>query len=242
MKRKALIISNPGEIGSENYCEGVKIDVENYKTFLTSPIGGGWNDDEIQCVERPLSIILNLKIQSMRDADYTLIVFCGHGYATDDDTIIELRKNEEYTVESLKRGAKKRTIILDCCRVIENISHSDEIENRYTLYESNSLNKDLARLYYDLALSQCLDGIVVTYACDLNETAGDDERFGGIYSYSLLKCAKEYSKKSNAEKCTSIVRVHNAAAIMTEHRSGGTQHPKIVKPRSAPYFPFVVHI
>lgn len=34
MKKKILIISNPGAVGAENYCEGVKKDVENYKSIL----------------------------------------------------------------------------------------------------------------------------------------------------------------------------------------------------------------
>ena len=39
MKKKILIISNPGAVGAENYCEGVKKDVENYKKYFTSPEG-----------------------------------------------------------------------------------------------------------------------------------------------------------------------------------------------------------
>ena len=39
MKRKALIISNPGETGVENYCEGVKVDIQNYVCFIESPLG-----------------------------------------------------------------------------------------------------------------------------------------------------------------------------------------------------------
>ncbi len=242
MKRKALIISNPGEVGSDNYCEGVKRDVENYKNFLISPSGGGWEESEIQCVERPSSIILDIIIQSMNDADYTLIVFCGHGSATEDDTIIELKKGCDYQVESLKTGAKKRTIILDCCRVIEDELYAGEIENRYALLEKSSSDKMIARMHYEVALSKCSTGVVVTYACDLNETAGDDSRHGGYYSYSLLKCAKEFAKDGSGERCTSIVKVHDAATIMTQRRSGNKQHPQIEKPRSGPYFPFAVHV
>ena len=36
MKKKILIISNPGAVGAENYCEGVKKDVENYKKYLNT--------------------------------------------------------------------------------------------------------------------------------------------------------------------------------------------------------------
>jgi len=242
MTRKALIISNPGELGAENYCEGVKKDVANYKNFLMSAAGGGWDENEILCIERPEPFLLDIRLKLMENIDYTLIVFCGHGSATEDDTIIELKKGCDYKVESLRDGAKKRTIILDCCRVIEDELYAGEIENRYALFEKSSSDKMVARMHYDVALSKCPNGIVVTYACDLNETAGDDSRHGGYYSYSLLKCAKEFAKESSAEKCTSIVKVHDAASIMTQRRSGNTQHPQIEKPRIGPYFPFAVNV
>ena len=47
MKRRALIIGNPGEKGKEGYCAGVLKDVENYQEFLMSPVGGSWEKSEI---------------------------------------------------------------------------------------------------------------------------------------------------------------------------------------------------
>lgn len=42
MKRKMLIIANPGERDAENYCEGVNQDVTRYHRFFTSIQGGAW--------------------------------------------------------------------------------------------------------------------------------------------------------------------------------------------------------
>ena len=47
IRRKVLIISNPGEENSEDYSKGVFVDVENYKKFLLSPLGGYWDASEI---------------------------------------------------------------------------------------------------------------------------------------------------------------------------------------------------
>ncbi|MCL6478698.1 MAG: caspase family protein [Peptococcaceae bacterium] len=121
MKRHALIISNPGELGAENYCEGVKIDVKNYISFLKSPLGGTWYDSEITHLDRPSRANVHNAITNISLCDYTFIVFCGHGYfsASKESTILELRKNEEIDSLDLRNGARKRTIILDCCRKIE---------------------------------------------------------------------------------------------------------------------------
>ena len=69
MTRRALIISNPGELGAENYCEGVNKDVINYKKYLMSSVGGGWYEDEIVCLEKPDHILLNKHIKLMEDTE-----------------------------------------------------------------------------------------------------------------------------------------------------------------------------
>ena len=51
LSRCALLISNAGESGDEHYCKGVLVDIQNYKTFLTSPIGGWWAEDRCPSYE-----------------------------------------------------------------------------------------------------------------------------------------------------------------------------------------------
>lgn len=243
MTRRALIISNPGEIGAENYCEGVKKDVINYKTFLMSPQGGYWYNNEIVCLEKPSKAVLKSYMDSLRDINYTMIIFCGHGYSYKEETVIELQKDMDLYAYSLKSGAKKRTIILDCCRVNAETIDESIIHEFSAKIEKRAMDGMTARKYYDDLIEQCHDGIVVTYACDLDETAGDDSRKGGYYSYSLLKNARLWSEQPHFYRASkSIVSVHECAAKITREKSGYLQNPQIEKPRITPYFPFVVSV
>ena len=45
MKRRALLIMNPGKIGV-NFVPSVPKVIERYKNFLMSPAGGAWSDEE----------------------------------------------------------------------------------------------------------------------------------------------------------------------------------------------------
>ncbi len=46
MKRKALMITNPGDEGSDNYCPGVLVDNNEYKKYIKSKHAGAWIDQE----------------------------------------------------------------------------------------------------------------------------------------------------------------------------------------------------
>lgn len=243
MSRKALIISNPGEIGAENYCEGVNKDVTNYKNFLMSPQGGYWYKNEIVCLDRPSFESLKKYMALLNDVAYTMIIFCGHGYSYQDETILELKNGCEVYAYSLKNGAKKRTIILDCCRERAKSIDNSIIHNLFESIEKRAVDGINARKYYNELISKCSNGVVVTYACDLNETAGDDSRKGGYYSYSLLQSARQWAEQSTfTESYQSIVTAHEQAAKITKVKSNYEQNPQIEKPRSTPYFPFVVRL
>ena len=243
MRRKALIISNPGESGANNYCEGVNKDVKNYKQFLMSPQGGYWFEEEVICLNRPSIDTLKANLQQLSNIDYTLIVFCGHGYSFGDQTILELKSECEIPEKLLRNNYKKRTIILDCCRKQANNINESIIHEFAAAIEKRDIDGIEARRYYDEIISSCDNGIVVAYACDLNETAGDDSRNGGYYSYSLLQSATKWSEEFHYYKgYKSIVEMHQRASILTREKSEYQQNPQIEKPRSCPYFPFVVYV
>ena len=119
--KRALLISNPGESGDENYCRGVYVDVRNYQRFLASPEGGGWSESEIEPpMDRPTKAGLRLKIAELAGYDFTMVMFTGHGWysSTDHDRILILRKGEEIASLDLCQNARKRIVILDCCQVV----------------------------------------------------------------------------------------------------------------------------
>ena len=120
MRKKMLIISNPGARTADNYCEGVHKDVENYKKFFMSPGGGNWHLDEIECMEQPLKPMVRKKLIEMANLDFSIIIFTGHGYSKNGNTYIELVPSSslynDMCVDELKQADQKRIIIVDCCR------------------------------------------------------------------------------------------------------------------------------
>jgi hypothetical protein len=101
------------------------------------------------------------------------------------------------------------------------------------------------RTYYDRAISNCPNGIVVLFACAIDETAGDVSAQGGLYSYSLISSADAWSRETyvdTTKECypLSVVAAHNLAVQRVSKMSGGGQTPNIEKPRSEPYFPFCI--
>lgn len=249
MKRQALIISNPGEAGAQNYCNGVAIDVENYKSFLTSPLGGGWYQNEIIHLNRPTTIEMKNSISTLSLIDYSLIIFCGHGYfsSAKDATILELKKGEEFNSNDFRQGSIKKTIILDCCRqVVSDILTEKAMLTKFARADTN-LNIAKSRVHYESEINACPKGIVFGYACSKNERAGDSHTRGGYYSYSLMKSAFNWYESNKVDpldiySTLSIVSAHNEAIKNVRVLSGNIQNPDIEKPKSEPYFPFAIKV
>ena len=247
MKRHALIISNPGEYGAENYCEGVKVDVQNYTAFLKSPLGGGWYDSEISHLDRPFCVNLEKSISDLSSYEYTFFVFCGHGFysAQRESTILELRKGQEFNSIDLRKNSNKRSILLDCCRKVEKEIITEAALVAKFAEAREMLNMAECRRYFEKQVDNCTKGVIVGYACSKNETAGDNQTKGGYYSHSILKAATSWRETHKIDltkswSAFSVVSSHDGAIPNVKRMSGGTQNPEIEKPRTDQYFPFAI--
>jgi len=243
MKRYALVIANPGELGAENYCEGVNKDAQNYGRLLKSPVGGAWLDSEIRVLNKPSISEVRLQMAEARKADYAFIVFAGHGYysATKRSTILELRRGDEIDSVELRVGAKKQSLILDCCRKIERVSI---VEKRAMLAFADSasrINAANCRRCFDKEIEGCPEALVVIHSCAIGQTAGDDSEKGGYYSYNLMDAVNDWESNLRVDPqyyyAMNISRAHDEGASRVVRISGGRQTPQIEKPRSEPYFP-----
>ena len=247
MNRKGIIISNPGEVRAENYCEGVKRDVANYRSFLLSPNGGVWRESELEEMSRPSVAEVRRKIESLRNYDYALIIFSGHGYhcSIRDSSVLELRADEEIDSDEFRGTADKLTLILDCCRKVYPEKRTMVMDSARVAKRAPVLNPANCRKYYNQRIDACSNGIVVMQSCDIDELSGDDASRGGYYSYSLLEESKSWARGSQTDTgatadILSVAGAHNAASPRVKSLSGGSQNPQIEKPRSSPYFPFCI--
>lgn len=243
MKRRALIICNPGEVDEEDYCRGVYRDMANYKAFLCKPWGGAWLESEIQEMERPGVTKLREAIEDLNSADYTFIVYTGHGWHSThtNSTWLKLRTGEFLDSCRLRTGARKQTLVLDCCRVPVEETISKQITNalemRLAKAEASWAN---CRFRFDAGIERCAPGTIVLHACSHGETAGDHPRHGGRYSGSLIDEATEWADNENGIQLLSVVDAHQRASIRVIIRSGYRQNPDIALSATSPYFPFCV--
>lgn len=245
MRKKILIISNPGARTADNYCEGVHKDVENYKKFFMSPGGGNWHLDEIECMEQPLKPMVQKKLIEMENLDFSIIMFTGHGYSKDENTYIELVPSSslynDMCVDELKQADQKRIIIVDCCR--KKLEPTSEINEAYLEHvdKSFSMTRDTREIYEELIRRLDVMNIVM-YACDWNETSGDDSRKGGYYTSSLLRVCSEFieeCRRSSKSLYLSAPGAHEMSKPYVK-RLKSDQNPQIEKPRSGPYLPLVI--
>jgi hypothetical protein len=247
VSRRALIIANPGVVGAENYCEGVNKDVATYRAFLQSKVGGAWKPDEITVLKCPTLTEFRSGLLSLKNADYSFIVFSGHGeyLPSKDTTVLELRPGVDIDSGELSDGAKKRTVVLDCCRGVHVPLALDEAMMKALAKADSVEDKTESRKYYDKAISDCPESVVVLFGCSIRELAGDDDERGGVYSYNLIRSAETWARENDIDtdkeySILSVVTAHEMAKLKVIQRRGTKQNPTIEKPRSGPYFPFGV--
>ena len=245
MDRRALIIANPGEVGSEDYCEGVNEDTVSYGSFLLSPVGGTWYAQEIHILKRPTVRELGTEIDWIKRADYSLVVFTGHGRnGTNDSTMLQLRTGVEIDANDLKIQGRRQTLILDCCREVQPRELMKRLDEALAFDRARpTLYPNLCRRYYDECLERCDKELVLLHACARGERAGDDSELGGVYSHCLRRAALDWANTFNRAPSNydtlSIVAAHGKAEELVKYRNPN-QHPKIQKPRTGPYFPFSI--
>jgi hypothetical protein len=249
--RRALLISNPGEVGQENYCKGVYVDIRNYQQLLTSASGGAWEAGEIIHMDRQSAKDVRDMVAAISPRDYVFIMFTGHGwYSTaNGDRVLELRAGEQILATDLLRGAKKRTLILDCCQKV----HPDALLEKLArmINFANAAvgrvpDRAACRKLFDDGVQATPESIVKLTSCSIGEYSTDDDTRGGRYNGSLIEYVEDWVQSqakdrfSHGVATTSIVAAHEAAAEKTRRLSVDKQNPTIEKIRTGPYFPFAV--
>lgn len=247
MTRQALIITNPGEPedkGTEEYCEGVYGDARRYRSFLMEPQGGSWEGPEIRTFDRPDVSTVEREVERLKRVDYSLVVFAGHGGHSGKSTIVALRRGQQLNSVDLRVGAPKHTLILDCCREVAKRTLLTE-EMAKALKSIPMLNSQRCRAYYDQVLRECATGLVVLFACSIDERANDDGTMG-YYSGSLIETTEEWVAGKTSQRmqtspaALSVVAAHLRAVPKVRALSGDRQNPDYEAPRSGLQFPFCV--
>jgi hypothetical protein len=248
--RRALLIANPGEAGQENYCRGVYADINNYRHFLTSAPGGAWNPEiEIKYLNKPTKKELAIPLIKCELADYSFILFTGHGYFSEDlqEPVLELGSGETICLSELLAPNTKRTVVLDCCQKIHKTELLEErniIKAAMAESRRREPDREACRRIFDEEIEAAAVSAVIPQSCHKDEYSTADDELGSRYATSLIVTGERWARQQAtaawpAESC-SIVAAHKYASEMTTRLSAGDQNPTITKAKSGPYFPFAV--
>lgn len=218
MKRHALLIANADAAGAQN-------DINNWKKFLRSGVGGAWHENEIQVLTNPSKTYLELTLYLTKDAnyDFVIVVYAGHG-GWERTTILEINPKGETIKETYLKGLAPREILsLDCCRATSTVT---DILNEAQLKMFSETIRSSIRARYDTRTMQAVAQQVTLYACSVGESAYCTNE-GGYYTKNLLRQSAAFPY--NAFR--TINQAHHDAASATikevREKENQNQHPDI---------------
>ena len=222
MKKQILII------GYANGLKGVKSDLDNYYRFFRSPMGGGWYEDEICILPHTSSaqVMKYIDYFCRMRLDYFIFVFCGHGASMRDEVVMQVNNTDPFIREKdILNVAPRQLSIFDCCRERESDdSFASLTEMR--LFSSGGQIRGNARQRYEQRIMQAVPQSACLYACSVGECA-DGNNSGGLYSYSLLKAARNIVGETDYK---TVGRCHYEACQQLEAKNAA-QHPDYKLPR-----------
>ena len=204
MIRRAIIIGNNTGYQAPTYLSGVSRDLVNYKNYLKSNVGGAWLDNEITVIQNGNKRAILAAISTCV-ASYSFVVFSGHGFMFSRDKLTYICVADGLLSENeLNTGLSKQTLILDCCREVEDISEARGMGDVQYLEKGGTVGMykasrtiDSARQKFDSAISASSAGQCRAYACDVNETSGDNAASGGVFSSALMRVGKNFGAVDN---------------------------------------------
>ena len=226
MTRKAIMIGSPGPKNSTTYLKGVDTDLHHFVSFLKSPVGGSWEDEETAGFYNGPSEYLIELFQST-DTDFLLVYFSGHGYQDLDETNIAINDTELISVSHLISliNAPKALIIMDCCRQFIDEAYSGFSGPEYLSFKS-LLDQPNTRDRYMQLISESTNGIAIAYSCSVGEYSGDTE-LGVSYTYSLLKTSLQWNERQHEEDVLTISDANDLAHEHLKIKSHFEQNPQI---------------
>jgi hypothetical protein len=237
MNRKAILIES-SKIKGHTELLGARVDIENWKNFLLSDLGGAWKASEIVCLSHPFSSDVERELRSDLTA-YCFVAFSGHGA---DGTVALNDANMSCPISMLSPKGSRGAIIVDACRGVEeavgytatrkiaalNEAREGPVLNRalfgkatdFALANERSTDECLRygfppnpeRRIFEAALDKSSAGLVKMLACATGQGAAEDPLAGGYYTSLLMQAAKKWNGNYGTESVYTTKRAHDYAA------------------------------
>jgi len=249
MKRFALLIGGK-DLPASSQAQGVEKDLVDFANHLVSDRGGAWESSEMEIILHPTrGTVLEWLQKVEKSAEYCTILYAGHGchYKSPlNETALCLAEKEEILVRELNPRTPRHFVILDTCRKLT------AVEGKFVKAAASELSlserkrapsyRDSCRKLFDQAMSESEEGRSVAYACDVNQTAGDNEQ-GGYFTQAMLNHATAFHGNNAfriAATATHPVRDNFRLAFETVQNVNYPQKPVLEEGRRITPFPFAI--
>lgn len=247
MTRRALLIA-----GGDDPKIGAEEDIRRYKLFLNSKIGGAWEDDdvEIKSLVNPTNHDLIDPLLEAADADYSLIVYSGHGNHPARSlnplyTRVAL-SDGDMPVRDFDKGRGKQTIIVDACRAFARLpAPAVEFITEHTRIAARRPSWDAYRDAFERAVMGCQNQITYLFACDIDQYSYGNATHGGLYSRTLYSSALAWERDAAPDTFLTIAQAHLATyRRVSRIETPSPQRPVITRRglTSGRYFPFCIKL
>lgn len=239
MKRIALIIGNSGDKKNpDEYLEGVEKDINNYKKFLLSSIGGLWYENEILVSLNETKEQIQKKIITLKQNkyDFVFILFSGHGSYSSFKQCRKLYIFDDFIYEEqLRNLSSRQIIILDTCAKIEEdfviSTESGLLSENYNLIKGHVNFRE----NYEKAILSMPEQEVILYSSSIDEYSRDDTELGGYFAYNLLVSAKQ-----NTKNVLSCKEAYSYAKDIVQKKTHNKQNPKCDCIKTSSILPFSI--
>lgn len=227
MKRKSILIGNTDGL------PGVKVDITNFKSFLSCEVGGCWLESEIEIFHDPKKIDIMKKIDNVRREkyDYVIVLFSGHG-GYKRQTVLQINKNNDTINESDIMFISSRQLnVYDCCRChIEPVTEGLALDRSFG---ATTRSIESVRLKYDNRIMQSIPQQSILYSCSVGESSNDTPN-GGVYLQNLLKSARNV-RKDQEFKLVGLAHDEAASLVKDYNRNSPyKQNPESILPKCLP--------
>jgi len=243
MKRTAILIE-ASDVQGESDLPGAKKDVENWTTFLTSHLGGDWNQSEILPFNKPSKQRIQMLLEQHKDG-YCFVIFSGHGQ---DGSVVLNESERKVPYQDICPRGTKGTLIIDACRGLPEEKNAEGIciascsLTAHSTPLSAMANKQAGHKIYAhkkiwlYELDKRPNGIVKMISCAKGQAAEEDENAGGWYTSLLMDGAREWEKDNKVQQeIFTTWEAHSYAALNLPPQ----QTPEY-KPDKNTFFPFAV--
>lgn len=231
-KRRAFLIGG-------RYLEplnGVNLDIEAWRSFLQTSMGGCWRSDEVIDLSGKSKDVALEEIKSAQGYFYTMVIFAGHGEVRKDKygfmrTYVLLNDNEELSEFDLNPGNSRATLIMDCCRNVRRGLVKESMESLLSI--TSLLNGVNTRTVYENAIENCESGLVKVFSADVGQSAADEDSF----LRTLIEAFQDLYLKNAFPGLLTIKNAVSLAATMMSPQ----QKPVYCGGRRLHHYPLAIH-